>query len=69
MRFLFFVFFFLSFSAAFDTLSSLYRGFMGSGDGKFGSLNREFVISGVRYIEQIYKSFLRLNPRGTDFGS
>ncbi|XP_057296183.1 uncharacterized protein LOC130625130 [Hydractinia symbiolongicarpus] len=59
----------LSHFVAFDTLSSLYRGFIGLGDGKFDSLNRGFVISVVRYIEGIYKSFLRQNPRGTNFGS
>ena len=66
----FFLFFYcLSFPVAFDILSSLYRDFMGSRDRKFGSLNREFGILGVRYIERIYKSFLRINSRETTLGS
>ena len=36
---------------------------------KFGSLKREFVISGVRYMEGFYESFLRGKRGGTEFGS
>ena len=36
---------------------------------KFGSLKREFVISGVRYMEVFYEGFLRGKREGTEFGS
>ena len=36
---------------------------------KFGSLKREFVISGVRYMEGFYEGFLRGKRGGTEFGS
>ena len=39
------------------------------GEEKFGSLKREFVISGVRYMEGFYEGFLRGKRRGTEFGS
>ena len=35
----------------FCSQSSLYRDFFPQGEEKIGSLKREFVISGVRYIE------------------
>ena len=43
----------------FSTQSSLYRDFFPQGEEKFGSLMREFVISGVRYMEGFYEGFLR----------
>ena len=49
--------------------SSLYRDFFPQGEEKFGSLKREFVISGVRYMEGFYESFLRGKRGGTEFGS
>ena len=39
------------------------------GEEKFGSLKREFVISGVRYMEGFYEGFLRGKRGGTEFGS
>ena len=48
----------------FCSQSSLYRG-----EEKFGSLKREFVILGVRYMEGFYESFLRGKRGGTEFGS
>ena len=43
----------------FCSQSSLYRDFLPQGEEKFGSLKREFVISGVRYMEGFYEGFLR----------
>ena len=53
----------------FCSQSSLYRDFFPQGEEKFGSLNREFVISGVRYMEGFYEGFLRGKRGGTEFGS
>ena len=61
-----------------DFIHFLYRGFViwkefirffVCGDQNLGSLNREFVIQRVRYIEGIYKRLIVQNPRGTAFGS
>ena len=41
--------------------SSLHRDFFPQGEEKFGSLKREFIISGVRYMEGFYEGFLRGN--------
>ena len=47
-----------------------YKGdFFPQGEEKFGSLKREFVISGVRYMEGFYEGFLRRKRGGTEFGS
>ena len=51
------------------TQSSLYRDLFPQGVEKFGSLKREFVISGVRYMKGFYEGFLRGKRRGTEFGS
>ena len=46
-----------------------YRDFFPQGGEKFGSLKREFVISGVCYMEGFYEGFLRGKRGGTEFGS
>ena len=53
----------------FCSQSSLYRDFFPQGEEKFGSLKREFVISGVRYMEGFYEGFLGGKRGGTEFGS
>ena len=53
----------------FCSQSSLYRDFFPQGEEKFGSLKRELVIFGVRYMEGFYESFLRGKRGGTEFGS
>ena len=53
----------------FRALSLLCLGILGWRKRKFVSLNREFAIPKVRYIERIYKTFVRVKRRETDFGS
>ena len=43
--------------------------FFPQGEVKFGSLKREFVLSGVRYMEGFYEGFLRGKRGGTEFSS
>ena len=53
----------------FCSQSSLYQDFFPQGGEKFGSLKREFVISGIRYMEGFYEGFLRGKRGWTEFGS
>ena len=52
----------------FVTRVRIYRDFFSQGEEKFGSLKREFVISGIRYMEGFYEGFLRRKREGTEFG-
>ena len=53
----------------FHLLRSLYRRIVACRANISGSVNREFVISEVRYIERIYKGLKRQGPRARGISS